>query len=85
MEKATNLGKIKEIAQKHFDAYDISVEVRDALTMPDDPETILHEVRCRISHPYFRTLFGADTTDAEVALEAAAIRMKGLLHQRQVR
>ena len=72
MEKTTNMGKIKELALKHFDAHEISVEPGRGPFMDDDNETVLIPASCKITHPFFRAqLFATAVPDGATALYKA--------------
>lgn len=72
MEKETNMEKIRELALKHFDAHEISVEPGHGPFMDEDNKTVLIPASCKITHPFFSArLFATAVPDGEVALYKA--------------
>ena len=70
MEKTTNMEKIKELALKYFNAFEISVEPKNGLPMDiDGNNTTLIGAYCKITHPFFRgKLFTNAFPGGEIAL-----------------
>ena len=70
MEKTTNMEKIKELALKYFNAFEISVEPKNGLPMDiDSNNTTLIGAYCKITHPFFRgKLFTNAFPGGEIAL-----------------
>lgn len=63
------MGKIREVALRYFDAFDITAEPKDGTTVDVEKQEIVTYEGCQVTHPAFRgSLFPFAGSDEGIAL-----------------